>query len=153
MKRFTKRTWLLIGIVAIAGVMAAVGAYAYWTTTGTGTGSAAVGTSAGITVNQTSVITGLYPGALPQTLSGNFTNTNPGPAWVNSVSATVTATSNEPACDPADFVIGGSAPVNANVPSGTNVGSWTGLTVSMSNTGSNQNACKNESITISYTSN
>ena len=36
MKRFSKRTWVVIAIV-LAVAMSAIGAFAYWTTTGSGT--------------------------------------------------------------------------------------------------------------------
>ena len=29
--RFKKRTWVLLGVVAVIAAMASVGAYAYWT--------------------------------------------------------------------------------------------------------------------------
>lgn len=76
MKKFTKRTWILFGVVAVAAV-AAVGGYAYWTATGTGQGSATVGTSANnIYVRGTSATT-LTPGGPTSTVSftaKNFAN-------------------------------------------------------------------------------
>ena len=42
--RFKKRTWVLLGVVAVIAAMASVGAYAYWTTSGSATGTATVGT-------------------------------------------------------------------------------------------------------------
>ena len=39
------------------------------------------------------------------------------------------------------------------VPSGTLVGSWSGLTVRLIDNGLNQDNCKNVSITIDYTAN
>lgn len=151
MKRLSKRAWVLVGIVAVAAV-SAVGGYAYWTNSGLGSGSAATGTTTGITVNQTSVVAGLYPGSPAQALSGDFDNPNAGPIHVASVSGSVTATS-DPLCDPADFVVSGSPASNVQeVPSGVSQGSWSGLTVSMTNTAANQDACKNATLTISYTS-
>jgi hypothetical protein len=152
--RFKKRTWVLTAIVAVVAAMASIGAYAYWTNTGSGSGSASTGTNAAITVNQTSTSAGtLYPGGPTEDLSGDFTNLNPGEVHVASVSATVTATS-VVGCSAADFYITGSPAANVQeVPSGTNVGSWSGLAVGMTNTTSNQDACKNATLTISYTSN
>ena len=43
--RFKKRTWVLLGVVAVIAAMASVGAYAFWTSSGTGQGSATTGTS------------------------------------------------------------------------------------------------------------
>jgi hypothetical protein len=56
-------------------------------------------------------------------------------------------------CLPADFTIAGTALVGANVASGTGVGSWSGLTIAMNNTGVSQNACKASSIPLVLTSN
>src|SRR5262245_24318030 len=38
MKRFSKRTWVVVGIV-LAVAMSAIGAFAYWTASGTGSGT------------------------------------------------------------------------------------------------------------------
>jgi hypothetical protein len=151
-RRFNRKT---LAVLAAMFVVAAGAAYAYWTTTGTGSGSAATGTTAAVTVNQTNpAITGLYPGGPAAQLGGNFSNPNSGPAYVNDVSASVTATS-DVNCDPAWFQVSGFPySVDANVPTGTG-GSWgsAATTVSMINTATNQDACKNATITISYTSN
>lgn len=144
---------VLVGAtVAVAGAGAAV---AYWTQGGAGTGSATLGTTSAITVLQTSTIDGLYPGGLPVTLSGTFTNPNTFPVSVSGVTATVQAFSSradtsKPACTQADFAIGGTAPGSV-APSGTSVGAWTGLTVSMVNGALNQDNCKLQSITLLYT--
>lgn len=131
-------------------VVVAGGAYAYWTTTGTGSGSAATGTVAGITVNQTTTVAGLYPGGPAQTISGTFTNTNSGAVYVAAVTAALGTLPG--GCLPADFTIAGTATVNVNVPSGTGVGSWTGLTIAMNNTAVSQNACKASTIPLALAS-
>jgi hypothetical protein len=152
MKKFSKRTWVLFGVIAVAAV-AAVGGYAFWTTGGTGTGSATTGTTAGIVVKQTSTVTGLYPGGPAQPLSGNFDNGNASAVHVASVSGSVTGTS-VVGCNAADFVVTGSPAANVqDVPSGTAQGAWSGLSVSMTETGVNQDLCKNATLTITYTSN
>jgi hypothetical protein len=77
--------------IAIASTVAltATAAFAYWTSSGSGTGSAGTGDTSAVTVNQTSVVAGLFPGSTPQALSGTFTN--PGsPAYITSVTAVVT---------------------------------------------------------------
>ena len=51
MKRFSRRTWLLLGVLAVAAA-AAVGGYAYFTGSGTGTGSAQTATPASLTITQ-----------------------------------------------------------------------------------------------------
>lgn len=75
MKKFSKRTWVLVGVVAVAAV-AAVGGYAYFTTTGSGSGTATVGTSSNLALVGTSATT-LYPGT-SSTVSFTADNTSPG---------------------------------------------------------------------------
>ena len=146
--------------IAAAGVIfliAAGGAYAYWTQGGSGTGSAANGTTVGITVNQTSVITGMYPGGPAQALSGNFNNTNSGPVRVATVTAALTSVTGSvgtPACTIADFQLNNPVvTINAEIASGSGVGSWTGPSVQLLNSVTNQDACKNASVNLGYTSN
>ena len=142
----------LLATIALAGV-----ATAYWTQGGSGTGSAATGTTANIVVNQTSSIAGLYPGGPAQTLSGNFDNPNPSSVFVANVTVVVDPTwssqadGTKPACSASDFVIGGAASVNAQIAPGAGVGSWSGLTISMTNAGTNQDNCKNVVAPLLYT--
>jgi Tfp pilus assembly major pilin PilA len=141
----------LMVVVAVIAVLAIGGAaYAFWTNTGSGTGTATTGSNNPITVNQTSTITGLAPGAPAQTLSGTFDNGNNSNVHITAVTATVTGT-NTPGCDASDYTIGGSAPVNADIPPGTGVGTWSGLTIQFNNKPTvNQDACKNAVVSIQY---
>ncbi|MDT4962627.1 MAG: hypothetical protein QOF87_2274, partial [Pseudonocardiales bacterium] len=70
-----------VGIIAVGGGTA----LAFWTQGGTGTGSGSTGTTNGITVNQTSTVSGLYPGSTAQPLSGTFTNPTSGSVNISSV--------------------------------------------------------------------
>jgi len=138
-------------VVALLGV--AGGAFAYWTNTGSGTGSASTGTTSSVTVNQTSTVTALAPGLSAQALSGNFDNPNSGPVYVTAVTAVVSGT-DKVGCGATDYTIAGTASVAAQVASGTAVGSWSGLTIQFNNkAGTNQDACKNAAVTITYTAN
>jgi hypothetical protein len=150
-----RRIFIFVGVlVVLAG--AAVAAYAYWTSGGSGTGQATAGTTANITVNQTSSVSGLYPGGPGVTLSGNFDNPNAGSVQISSITAVVSSISGggtdatKPACTPADFSIGG-AVGTTTVPSGTGVGAWSGLTIQMVNTAANQDNCKGATANITYT--
>jgi len=139
----------VVAFVATAGV-----AFAYWTATGSGSGSADTGTSSGVTVKQTASPTGLYPGGTVA-LSGNFDNANSGKVYVTAVTATVTPFSvrpdgTKPACTQADFSISGSAPVAAEIAVGSGVGSWSGLSLNMTDAGTNQDNCKNITVPITY---
>jgi hypothetical protein len=142
-------------LAVVAGLLVIAGAaFAYWTTTGTGTGQASTGTVTGITVNQTSTVTGMAPGVAAQALSGNFDNGNSGPVYVTSVSATVTGT-DKAGCTAGDYTIAGSpAAVGTQVIAGSGVGSWSGITIAFNNkTATNQDVCKGAAVTIGYTSN
>jgi hypothetical protein len=145
-----KKARILLGLFAALAVTAA--AIAYWTQSGSGTGSASTGSTAGITVNQTSTISNLYPGGPAQTLSGNFDNPNDSAVQVHSVHVTVSGTDKD-GCDASDFSIGGSATVDGEVPKGTGKGSWSGLTIAMVDKPTvDQNACKSANVSLSYTS-
>jgi hypothetical protein len=160
MRRTTKKT--LVGTIATALLLAGGGiAFAYWTNTGAGEGTGTTGNGTGtVTVNQTSSITGLYPGAAAQTLSGNFTNTNPGPAYVAAVTATgytIDGTHVTAGCLVADghYTLGGTAVVTGHdvaVGSPAAGSSWTGLTITMNDLGTNQDFCKGAILTITYAS-
>ncbi|MEO7352236.1 MAG: hypothetical protein ABIW17_10085 [Marmoricola sp.] len=155
MPRFTRKS--LSMFVAVLVVLTGAGAaFAYWTNSGSGTGTAGTGTNVAVTVNQTTVVTGLYPGGSAVTLSGNFNNPNAGPTYVTAVTATgyvVDATHVTAGCaTTGNYTLGGTAPVAANVPAGSNQGAWTGLTITMNNLGTNQDACKGATVTITYAS-
>lgn len=127
---------------------------AYWTGGGSGSGSANTATSAGVTVIQTVSPTGLFPGGAAA-LSGNFNNPGSGNVFVTAVTASVTvfsarADGTKPACTQADFSITGTASVNAEVAAGNGVGSWSGLSLDMSDAGTNQDNCKSITVPITY---
>lgn len=146
-------------IVAVLGVLALAGvAVAYWTAGGSGTGSAPTGTTSALTVNQTTVLTAMYPGDTAQTISGNFDNPNPGPAYVSTVTAaiaSVTKAGGAPAgtCDATDFTLASAVmTVNAEVPAGNAKGAWTGATLKFNDkTTVNQDACNGATVNLSYT--
>jgi hypothetical protein len=148
-------------VIAATAVVALGGtaAMAYWTETGSGSGSAATGTTHPIEVFQTSAVSGLFPAGTAQALSGDFINTNPSAVHLTTVTGSVVdvteATGVTGTCNPADFVIGGTGVVaGSSVPASatatTHVGSWSGLTVAMTDSGANQDACKNATLVISY---
>ncbi len=151
LKLSMKRKTLATVVVSVALLGIAGGAFAYWTNTGSGTGAASTGTTSSVIVNQTSTVTGLAPGLAAQALSGNFDNPNSGPVYVTAVTAAVSGT-DKVGCGATDYTIAGTASVAAQVVSGTGVGSWSGLTIQFNNkVGTNQDACKNAAVTITYT--
>lgn len=152
MPKLTRKT-ITIGAAAALVLVGGGVAFAYWTNNGSGTGEATTGSNQTIVVNQTSTVAGLAPGLPAQTLSGSFDNPNTSPVYVTSVTATVTGT-DQTGCTATDYTIAGAAPVNAEVPAGTGVGSWSGLTIQFNNKPAvNQDACKNAVVSIAYTAN
>lgn len=140
-------------LLAIGG-----GAFAYWTLSGSGTGSATTGTVAGsITVNQTSTVTNLRPGGTAQTLSGTFTNTDTGPVYVTSVTASISSVVKAVGapvgtCDATDYTLANATmTVVAEIPSGVAQGAWTGATIAFNNKAAvNQNACQGATVNLAY---
>ncbi len=81
-------------------------------------------------------------------LTGTFSNTNPGSVKVGTVTATIGTLPT--GCVAGDFTITGTGVVNAEIPNGSDVGSWSGISIQMIDTGSNQDACETQTIPITY---
>jgi hypothetical protein len=156
-KNTRKRTVKVLALTA-ALVVAGGTAFAWWTAGGTGTGSASTGSVTGITVNQTSSVTGLYPGGPAATLAGNFTNGNSGKVYVAQVSVVIqenwsaSADENKPACTAADYELEQPTATNAEIPTGTG-GSWGNGSIKLLDREANQDNCKNVTVPLVYTSN
>jgi hypothetical protein len=156
-RKFSRRTTVIsVGMALV--VATSVIAFAFWTGGGAGTGHAQAGnTGLPLVVNQTGTPTGLTPGAPGAPLSGDFDNPNATGVFVNQVIGVVSAVAPvqanpaKPPCDFHDFVVSGTANVGAAIPSGNHQGSWSGLTLSLTNTAVNQDNCKNVIVTIDYT--
>jgi hypothetical protein len=98
----------------------------------------------------------MAPGDTAQTLSGNFTNTNSGPVYVASVTASISSVTfgGVPAvgCDATDYTLANPImTVGAQVPAGTAQGAWTGATIQFNNKATNQDACKGATVNLAYT--
>jgi hypothetical protein len=146
--------------IAIGMVLAGGGAaFAYWTMTGSGSGTANTGAPATVTVVQTSANTITSPGG-SIALSGDFNNPNTGNTYVTSVTATVGVFSTiakyagDPPCTAADFTITGTSNTPGDIPTGNGVGAWSGLTLTLIDSATNQDNCESlTTIPIVYTSN
>jgi hypothetical protein len=131
-------------------------AFAYWTISGSGSGTGSTTAPSSVTVVQTSTDAGLYPGDTIA-LSGDFNNPNAGKVYVTSVTATVgTFTSSAvnpalPPCTQADFTITGTSTVPGDIATGSGVGSWSGLSITLTDAGTNQDNCESlASVPIVY---
>jgi hypothetical protein len=156
MSSFTKKRALsAFATICVLGI--AAGAYAYFTTTGSGTGTASVGTSAAVTLHGT--VTGsLYPGS---SSSVSFTVDNPssGGQRVNTISlASITADAGHSGCSTAisggnpDFAMASVAVNKTFAPGNGQAVTQTG-TLTMNDTGVNQDACQGATLTLNLTNN
>ena len=144
--------------VLVAGlVLTGGGAFAWFGATSTASGASTASTSAaGLTINQTAV-TGLWAGGA-KTLSGTFSNPNPGSVRVTSVTATLGAVTKSPTapagkCDATDFTLtNATVAVNQDVPTGSAKGTWSGPVLSMVKKTTDQDACLGATVTVNYTS-
>lgn len=156
MPRITKKSVAVITGTAV--VLAGAGvAFAYWTAGGSGTGTAATGTNVALVAVQTSTVEDMAPGVPAQSLNGNFNNSNDGPVYVSTVTASIDSVvkaAGAPAgtCDATDYTLTGAAmTVNAQVPAGNSQGTWTGATIAFNNKASvNQDACKLATVNLAY---
>jgi hypothetical protein len=151
MKRFSKRTWIVIAIV-LAVAMSAVGAFAYWTTTGSGSGNATLASSNGTVTLHASAPTNLYPGGNSNV---TFTGDNAGASnlFVGTIHlASVSADAGHASCNTGDFSM---ADVTSNtmVLAGASGQALSGTgTLAYANTNVNQDACKGATLTQNLTS-
>jgi hypothetical protein len=143
MKRYARKRLVLLGVVAVVAGMAAFGAYAYWTASGTGAGTATVGTDSGVTIAVTNTGAALYPGG-SATITFHVQNDSSSSAvTVGKVVQDGPVTGLPVGCSAADFSFA-DVTLNESVAASGNGPNHTG-TLSMANTASNQDACKNAS--------
>ena len=150
-----KRRLIPVALAILVLVVGSGVAYAYWTSggTGNGTANAAAGVSP-LTVNGPT-LTSMFPGDSLQPISGTFGNTNTAATYVTSVTVSITVTKNSVllgTCDTTDFDLKNPvANVNALIPIGDPVGTWSGPTIQFLNKDSNQDACKGATVNLTYT--
>ena len=161
-------------IAAAALVLGTAGvAFAYWTTTGTGsgTGSTTAGVEDQLSFTQNPDVDGdatalapMYPGDSAQSLAVVVENTSGESAYVAQVVAYITTSAGDD-CDGSDFLLGdGTA---TDTPSTSSAASpvlldWSAQDlaaagsdsatgdVQFNNTGSNQDGCKDVTVTVHY---
>ncbi|MBC7519272.1 MAG: hypothetical protein H7248_10435 [Microbacteriaceae bacterium] len=158
---------IVISAAVVAGLLATgSAAFAFWSVSGaagTSSGTTASSTTNSITVNPSAAAantpTGMTPGGPATTLIGTFSNTSA--SSVNLKSLTITATpspltnaTNGMSCSAADYTV--TAPTSTNgfpqviAANATAVSNYS-ATVSMNNTGLNQNGCLGATLTFAYT--
>lgn len=148
---------VVIGLAGICVVAIAAVAYAYFTSTGSGTATATVGTSSAVTIKGT-VSGNLYPGS-SSTVTLTVDNPSSGKQRVGTVSlekitpdaghstCSVVTTGGNPDFTMADVVVNktyGPGNGQAVTPTGT---------LTMNDTGINQDPCQGATLTLSLKSN
>jgi hypothetical protein len=147
-----------IAITAILVGGGGAAAIAYWSAGGSGSGTVTTGSANGVTVNQPVPATNLVPGGPTVALSGTFDNTNSGPVHITTVTATISGT-NKSGCTAADYALTPASGIvtltgtATSIPSGSGVGAWSGVTLSMINAATNQDPCKGATVAVSYLAN
>jgi hypothetical protein len=159
----TKRARAGLGLIVLLAFTGA--AVAYFTTTGSGSGNAQVGTSSALTITPTITAPtgGLVPGGTAATVSFSVNNPSSGNQFVSTVSLSGVQAYSDSAhtnnisgtgagqCDTSKFTMSPvteSQDVGSGDTSLTNPGSFT-----LTDSGTNQNACKGAFLVASFTSN
>lgn len=141
----------LVALVTLGAALAAVAAFAYWTTSGSGSGTAAVGTNEAVTITAT-VPAGIAPGTSKQV---SFLAANPAKSAVRVTTvhlAEVKVDAGHSTCKVAAFTMpdvteNREVPAEATADPLPNPG-----TLTFANTAENQDACKNATLTLVLTS-
>jgi hypothetical protein len=156
MGRITRKRALLALGCTFAVAFAAV-AYAYFTSNGSGTGTATVGSASAVTLKGT-VTSSLYPGA-SSPVSFTVDNPSSGSQRVGTISLTsISVDSGHSSCSTA---IGGGNPdfsmpavtVNKTFAPGNGQAVTQTGTLTMNETGTNQDACQGATLTLNLASN
>jgi hypothetical protein len=167
MKKFLKsKKGIALLATMIVAVAATVGAYAYFTTTGSGSGTATVGTSTAFVLHG-SAPANLYPGT-SDTVTFTVDNPSTGHQYLNtihlvSVQAYPTATDRTngtaeiltcggPNSASSDFQMA-DVPVNHDYASGSGQAVTPTGTLQMNNLNASQDTCKNAFLKLNLTSN
>jgi hypothetical protein len=167
MKKFftSKKGLVLLGTMVVA-VSAAIGAYAYFTSTGTGSGNATVGTDSAWQLAQTNLAGGpLYPDAAIGTgniETATYTVKNPslGNQLLTDVKVKVANADGSPwssgTCTAQDFSVGGAA-VGTTYTDADSAGDFLAgetrtdsVTIQMIDDNTNQNDCRTISVPLYF---
>jgi len=157
-----KRKKLTLAVSAVAVVALAGAAFAYFTNSGTGAGSASVGTSSTIELSSSLVGT-LYPGGADVPVTVHVHNPGSGSQYVGTISGVVNTNDNGTPSDSSDDCLGSWFQVDSKnfnstltaddgAAGGTDEGSQL-TAVRMLDSGTNQNACKGKTVSITWSSN
>jgi hypothetical protein len=139
-----KRTLAVLGGVAVLAM--AVAAVAYFTSTGSGTGSATVGSASGTQLSSPTVST-LYPGGADVPVTVSIHNPGSGAERVGTISGTV---ADNGTCLGAWFHVDSITYNQTVAPAATTTAA---TNVRMLDSGTNQDPCQGQAMTINWSSN
>lgn len=144
-------------IIAIAAVVTLVGggvAFAYWTSGGTGAGTATSGASVEFTIAADPAVGTIVPGNEGQTVDFTVTNPGDGPQYLTSVVASLAGPTGTAWVPPAGCLIGDYTVTMTTAPAAgviASLGTVDGMvTVTLANTGLNQDACQGEEVPLYF---
>jgi hypothetical protein len=145
-KYVTKKRVIVVAVAALA-IGLGTSAFAYFSSNGAGTGSASVGSSSAIQLSSPSVGT-LYPAGADVPVTVTIHNPGSGAQHVGTVSGAVADGTG--GCVGTWFQVD-SVVYNATLAAGTS--DTVSTKVRMLDSGTNQNACQGQSMTVNWTSN
>jgi hypothetical protein len=149
-----RRKYLTLALAAILTIGVAGVAVAYWTATGSGDGSAQTGTSTVFTVETEDAAGTIAPGTAGQSVDFTITNPGPGTQFLTAVTVSMAGATGVAWTPPTGCLVGdytatlttppsyGELAVNDEV-TGT-------VTVTLADTGANQDACKNAVVPLYF---
>ncbi len=148
---------MLAALGCVAALTAAGAAIAYFTSSGSGTGTAAVGSSSAVTLHAT-ISSDLYPGS-SSPVSLTVDNPSSGSQSVGTVTlASISVDAGHSACSTTisggnpDFTMA-AVSVNKVFPPGNGQSVTPSGTLTMNETGVNQDACQGAALTLHLTNN
>jgi hypothetical protein len=145
----------VIAVLALAG-----GAFAYFSSNGSGTGSATVGTATNFTVTPAAAVGSMYPGGGSSTFSYVVNNPSSGAQYLTGTTAVVASSGGNivdggsavTGCSAAWFTASNTSPSAQDLAGSTSSSSGS-VTVTMSDSGTNQDPCKGHSPQITISAN
>jgi hypothetical protein len=130
-------------------------AFAYWTSTGSGTGTATTGANTAFTITPAAPVGVISPGGAGQAVGFTVLNPGPGIQYLTAVNVAIATGPGAPWVPPEGCLIADytatitTAPIaGAIAVNGTKTGT---ATVTLANTGVNQNACQGTTVPLYFT--
>jgi hypothetical protein len=148
----TKRA--AIALTAILTLAGGASAFAYWTTIGSGTGEATTGQSVEFTITTGASVGEIAPGNAGEAIGFTVSNPSAGPLTLSAVAVTLADTTGTAWVPPAGCLIADFTATLTTAPSWGPIaagGTVTGTaTVTLANTGVNQNACQGVTVPLYF---